>query len=109
MSRATAITGRAARAAALRVLTLLLILLAVAGALGAVLVSPVALTWLPTMRSADWAHLSDVGQTYGAASAILSAAALIGVVLSLYYQRRETKAAREQALRGGPYWQMWEI
>lgn len=45
-------------------------------------------------------QLSDVGQTYGAASAILAALALGGVAVSLVLQRRESKAAREQALRG---------
>ncbi|MEV6813701.1 DUF6082 family protein, partial [Micromonospora sp. NPDC051296] len=47
----------------------------------------------------DWPLLGNVGQAYGAASAILAGLALTGVVASLIIQAREAKAAREQALR----------
>jgi hypothetical protein len=68
--------------------------------LGLVLLSPLALNLFPPDRKADWERLSYIGQTYGAASAILSMLALGGVALSLLLQGRETKATREQALRG---------
>lgn len=100
MSRSGEIGRRSLRAAALRTATLTLITLAIAGALGAVLLSPLALSRLPAGQRLDWSTLSDVGQTYGAASAVLSVLALGGVVFSLNLQRRESKAAREQALRG---------
>src|SRR3954451_351917 len=67
---------------------------------GLVLLSPLALNLFPPDRKADWERLSYIGQTYGAASAILSMLALGGVALSLLLQGRETKATREQALRG---------
>jgi hypothetical protein len=55
---------------------------------------------LPVGKRVDWGTLSDVGQTYGAASAVLSVLALSGVAVSLHLQRRESKAAREQSIRG---------
>ncbi len=50
-------------------------------------------------QAQDWERLSFIGQTYRAASAILSVLALIGVSVSLLLQAREAKATREQALR----------
>ena len=50
-------------------------------------------------QSRDWERLSWIGQTYGAASALLAVLALIGVAVSLFLQSREAKASREQALR----------
>jgi hypothetical protein len=75
------------------------LLLAVLAVLVAVLFSPVGLLWIGRRPGYDWPLLGNVGQTYGAASAILAALALIGVVWSLVLQAREAKAAREQALR----------
>ena len=46
-----------------------------------------------------WERLSFIGQTYGAASALLAVLALIGVTLSLIFQARESRATREQAFR----------
>lgn len=79
----------------LRTLSLSLLTLAAIGLIGA---SP----WLldafdgPTSR---WERLSFIGQTYGAASALLAAVALIGIVATLIFQARETKIAREEARR----------
>jgi hypothetical protein len=91
--------GRAVRFSTIRSITLTLTIVAVLGALGAVLLSPMALTRLPVGQGVDWNRLSNIGQTYGAASAVLSALALGGVAISLVLQHRESKAAREQALR----------
>ncbi|WP_125620585.1 DUF6082 family protein [Actinomadura sp. WAC 06369] len=50
----------------------------------------------PTSR---WERLSFIGQTYGAASALVAAFALVGIVATLIFQARETKIAREEARR----------
>ncbi len=50
--------------------------------------------------SADsWSRRGDIGQTYGAAAALLSVLALAGVAISLVLQARESKANREHASR----------
>jgi hypothetical protein len=76
------------------VVTLLIVLFGVA----LISLSPLA---LGTFRgaTAQWERLSFIGQTYGAASAIVSVFALVGVVLTLGYQARETKRAREETRR----------
>jgi hypothetical protein len=77
-------------------------LAAVAGAaviLSLVLASPLLLRQLGHIRGIDWTRLSNVGQTYGAASAILSAVALIGISLSLVVQTRQAKAERIRIVR----------
>ncbi|HEY3503433.1 MAG TPA: DUF6082 family protein [Actinocatenispora sp.] len=66
--------------------------------LAAVLLSPFALTAV-TGGGIDWERASAIGQTYGAASAILSAIALIGVGASIVLQARATNQARTQAVR----------
>ncbi|MFI1192358.1 DUF6082 family protein [Micromonospora sp. NPDC020750] len=63
------------------------------------LLSPLGLLWIGDRPGYDWAMLGNVGETYGAASAVLAALALIGVVTSLVLQAREAKAAREQSIR----------
>ncbi|GGT66190.1 hypothetical protein GCM10010177_24070 [Actinomadura citrea] len=50
----------------------------------------------PTAR---WERLSFIGQTYGAASALLAALALIGIAATLIFQAHDTKIAREEARR----------
>ena len=47
----------------------------------------------------DWRHLADIGQAYGAASAIFSALAVAGVAAGLVYQARALRLARVQAIR----------
>ncbi|WP_372442950.1 DUF6082 family protein [Actinomadura barringtoniae] len=49
--------------------------------------------------SIDWRLLSDVGQTYGAIAAVLSAGALVALGFSLFFQTRELRQSREQAAR----------
>ena len=65
------------------------ILFLIAGILSLVLISPLYLRQLSQLRGIDWTKLSNVGQTYGAASAILSAVALVGISLSLLVQARQ--------------------
>jgi hypothetical protein len=72
------------------------VLVVIAG--GMVAGSPVAMGWLATLRE-DWNTLSDVGQTYGLASAVLSGIALVSIGLSLAQQAKQTKIAQLQAAR----------
>jgi hypothetical protein len=65
---------------------------------GLVILSPLALAGIAHFRS-DWLQLSNIGQTYGAISAILSALALGGIVASLLYQSRDSRIAHEQMTR----------
>jgi hypothetical protein len=75
-----------------------LLLIVIVLAAGLVALSPFGLrAWTP--QSGDWEQLSWIGQTYGAASALLAVLALIGVSVSLVLQAREAKAAREQTVR----------
>ncbi|MEV4006968.1 DUF6082 family protein [Actinomadura sp. NPDC049753] len=48
---------------------------------------------------ARWERLSFIGQTYGAASALLAALALIGIAATLIFQAYDTRIAREEARR----------
>jgi len=79
---------------------LLITLAAVVVALfvGMVAFSPLALTGLEHLRK-DWGQLSNIGQTYGAISALISSLALGGVIVSLLYQARDGRTAREQSMR----------
>jgi Family of unknown function (DUF6082) len=67
--------------------------------LGFVLLSPLFLQALNSSITADWTRLSEIGQTYGAASAILAMLALGGIAFSLYFQARQARADQVQAIR----------
>jgi hypothetical protein len=67
--------------------------------LGLVLISPLALTKLGSLYSLDWLKLSNIGQTYDVASALLTGLALTGVTSSLIFQVREVQASREESSR----------
>jgi Family of unknown function (DUF6082) len=60
--------------------------------------TPVALTVFRGDQT-NWERLSYIGQTYGAASALLSALALVGIAVTLVLQARDTKVSREQGQR----------
>jgi hypothetical protein len=64
-----------------------------------VVFSPLALRGVASSFGLNWSNLSNVGQTYGAVSALITALALGGVVISLLYQARDVNAARSQAAR----------
>jgi len=66
--------------------------------IGLIGASPFALAVF-TGATRHWERLSFIGQTYGAASAVLSVLALIGVVVTLRIQAGESKTAREHAIR----------
>ncbi|WP_147268699.1 DUF6082 family protein [Sphaerisporangium album] len=74
-------------------LTVLLVLLAVV----LVALSPLALDVLDD--GGKWSQRSEIGQTYGAAAALISVFALTAITVSLVLQAREAKLAREQASR----------
>jgi hypothetical protein len=59
--------------------------------------SPLALDLFGRERT--WAERSEIGQTYGAAAALLSVLALVGISVSLVLQAREAKVARDHASR----------
>jgi Family of unknown function (DUF6082) len=67
--------------------------------LALVILSPLALRAVASPFGLNWSNLSDVGQTYGAVSALITALALGGVVISLLYQARDVSATRSQAIR----------
>ena len=84
----------------IRKLTIYLIAFFVAaGILSLILVSPLLLRQLAQIKGIDWTELSNIGQTYGAASAILSAVALIGIALSLVIQARQDRTERVRITR----------
>lgn len=82
-----------------RALLNILILFVILVSSGLVALSPLVLGYLNVQKSTDWDQLSDIGQTYGAASALLAGFALLGIAASLILQAKEAKATREQALR----------
>ena len=75
------------------------VLILAAAILALVIASPIALQRIADLHGIKWIRLSNVGQTYGAVSALLTALALGGVVASLLYQARDVKTAREQTSR----------
>jgi len=85
-------------AAPRRALITTLLLLVVVIVSGLVAVSPFALNLL-SPNATDWTQLSLIGQTYGAASALLAVIALLGVAVSLLMQAREARASRQYTLR----------
>jgi hypothetical protein len=67
--------------------------------IAAVAFSPLALRALSSVPGIRWGQLSNIGQTYGAVSALLGALALGGVVISLLVQERESRHNRLDAGR----------
>ncbi|WP_238015270.1 DUF6082 family protein [Dactylosporangium sp. AC04546] len=61
--------------------------------------SPLVLSITDGWWHPDWRRLADIGQAYGAASAALSALAVVGVAAGLGYQGRQLRLARIQATR----------
>jgi Family of unknown function (DUF6082) len=61
--------------------------------------SPFALRAVAFWPGMDWAKLSNIGQAYGAVSAIVAALALAGVAASIFVQIREVRHNRWEAGR----------
>jgi len=74
-----------------------LVFLLVVVSLGLVVLSPFALDRFG--MSEAWGRRSEIGQTYGAAAALVSVLALAGISVSLVLQAREAKIAREYTSR----------
>lgn len=68
-----------------------------------VIISPLALRVIASNSNVNWTELSNVGQTYGAVSALLAAFALSGVVVSILVQNRELRHNRWEAGRSLHY------
>jgi SAM-dependent methyltransferase len=64
-----------------------------------VVLSPFLLDLMADAKHDDWAAAGNIGQAYGAASAILSALALLGIAGSMALQLREHTANRAQIVR----------
>jgi hypothetical protein len=64
-----------------------------------VVASPLALQVIDSHSNANWPQLSNIGQTYGAVSALLAALALVGVAVSVLMQNRELRHDRWEAGR----------
>ncbi|MEH1125250.1 DUF6082 family protein [Micromonospora sp. CPCC 206061] len=66
----------------------------------ALVASPLAVVLIADQTvGVDWARLSDIGETYGAASAVLSGLAVVGVAISLIVQSRQLRVGQIQAMR----------
>ncbi len=83
--------GKAARAT-------LMVSLAMLG-LALILISPLGLKAIAVVKGLDWVKLGNVGQAYGAISAVISGVALAGVTLSLFLQARDFNLSRMQVMR----------
>jgi uncharacterized protein DUF6082 len=79
-----------------KVITSFVMLAITAGVLSLILLSPLLFRQL---GGTDWNTLSQIGQTYGAASAIVSALALGGVAVSLFLQAGQARAHQIQMVR----------
>jgi Family of unknown function (DUF6082) len=77
---------------------LLLALLAVCG-VALILISPLGLEKFTTIKSINWAQLSNIGQTYGAVSALIAGIALAAVAISLFFQARSLTLSQMQMMR----------
>lgn len=65
-----------------------------------VIVAPaLVLVLVATRDSVPWQRLGDVGEAFGAVSAVVSAIALLGVVTSLVIQQRQNRVMEEQTVR----------
>ncbi|MEU3774853.1 DUF6082 family protein [Streptomyces sp. NPDC032472] len=60
--------------------------------------TPFALN-LVAPKALDWDRLSDISQSYGAVSVVISAAALLGVVTSIAFQAKQARLDGEQTFR----------
>jgi hypothetical protein len=91
--------GWRARRIAHRLGVIIALLLMSTAAFTLVLLSPFLLREIDRQTRVNWSRLSEIGQTYGAASAILSTVALGAVAVSLIFQARQARAQQVQAAR----------
>lgn len=79
-------------------ITVVVLLVIVLTAVALIGISPIALGVFGGATD-KWERLSFIGQTYGAASAIVSVLTLAGIVFTLSHQAREVRLAREETRR----------
>jgi hypothetical protein len=89
--------GSVLRSLRTRYLVPALVFVLVVVSIGLVVLSPFALDTFG--MSEEWRRRSEIGQTYGAAAALVSVLALVGISASLVLQAREAKIAREYTSR----------
>jgi hypothetical protein len=90
-------TGSTLRSLRPKFLVPALVFVLVLVSLGLVALSPLVLDVFGV--SEEWSRRSEIGQTYGAAAALIAVLALVGIAVSLVLQWREAKIAREYASR----------
>jgi hypothetical protein len=69
------------------------------GVLAAVILSPLLFIITEPWLSPDWGHLSEIGQSYGAASALLAGIAFCALAVSIRIQTKQTRVSQLQAAR----------
>jgi hypothetical protein len=74
------------------------ITLALVGLIIGIVISPLALQLL-AKKKLNWSLFSNIGQSYGAVSAILSALAFLGIALALILQVRQSRESRIYSIR----------
>jgi hypothetical protein len=82
-----------------RVVFVMVIILATIAGVVLVALSPFALRYLASLHEFNWPQLSNIGQTYGAVSAMLVVVGLSGVAITVFLQIRDSRHARIQAAR----------
>ncbi|MFJ8006254.1 DUF6082 family protein [Streptomyces fagopyri] len=68
------------------------------GCTALVIVTPFILNWIAP-SGLNWGKLSNISQTYGGLSTLISTAALVGVVASISYQARQDRIQNQEAQR----------
>src|SRR6202035_5609260 len=92
--------GRDVADAFKRTVIVFALIFATVAVLALVAISPLALRQLSSIRGLNWTQLSNIGQTYGAASALLTGLALLGVAGSMIFQIRAIDVSRAESMRG---------
>jgi hypothetical protein len=67
--------------------------------LSLLVLSPLGLAMFAHQIRADWTTIGNIGEAYGAASAIISGVAVVGVALSLYMQAHQNQLQQFQCVR----------
>lgn len=78
---------------------ILMILAVVSLTIVLLLVSPLILLIPAIVLDVNWRQLTDIGQSYTGIAAVLSAAALVGIVASIRFQAEQTRLLRRQLTR----------
>lgn len=76
----------------------LILVLATIASVGCAVGSPLILAAIERVWGLDWRRMADIGQAYGLASAMFSALAVAGVVVTIVYQARQLRMARLEAV-----------